>query len=69
MVTRAVDLLANGMEVDPGYAGPRMEQEDDGHGKKRAKITQRYIDEMRTWFKDGKVGGLCEPQWTLIHPC
>jgi len=55
MITRAVDLLANGMEVEADYAGPKMETEDDGKGKKRAKITKEYIDEMKAWFKDGKT--------------
>lgn len=55
MITRAEDMLLNGMESEPGYAGPAMDEYTTEGGKKRGKISQRYIDEMRDWFKEGKT--------------
>lgn len=54
MVPRAVDMLKNGMELDADYSGPIMEEEADEAGNRRGKITQKYVDEMREWFKSGK---------------
>lgn len=55
MIARAEEQLKNGMEVDSSYDGPRIAEAKDRDGKRTGRITQEFIDEMRQWFKDGKL--------------
>lgn len=48
-------LDAGTVELESSYTGPAMETYTTSTGKTRAKITHQYIDEMRAWFKGGKV--------------
>ena len=55
MVSRARDMLDAGIPLEAGYAGPVMDEYVNKRGSKRGKITQRYVDEMREWFQNGKT--------------
>ena len=54
MISRADDLL-KGMTIEADYTGPRLEEQPEKNGKKPRRITQKYIDGMRSWFKSGKI--------------
>ena len=53
-ISRSDELLKN-MQVEESYKGPKMEEETSSDGRRQGKITQKYIDEMREWFRDGKT--------------
>lgn len=48
-------LDSGSVELESSYSGPMMSTYTTSKGKTRGRITQKYIDEMREWFKSGKV--------------
>jgi serine/threonine-protein phosphatase 5 len=52
---RIREQLDSGVEVDRSYNGPRLEYVEGEGGKKEARITKQFVDEMVEYFKEGKT--------------
>jgi hypothetical protein len=52
---RIREQLNTGVEVDSTYKGPRLEYVEGESGKKEARITKEFVEEMLEYFKAGKT--------------
>ncbi|KEI40671.1 uncharacterized protein L969DRAFT_72019 [Mixia osmundae IAM 14324] len=50
-IEKCSDQLKTGMDIEASYAGPRLRTDSSGSPE----ITQSFLDQMVTFFKDGKV--------------
>jgi serine/threonine-protein phosphatase 5 len=52
---RIREQLDSGIEVDRSYNGPRLDYVDGNDGRKEARITQEFVDEMLKHFREGNT--------------